>query len=63
MKISTDAAFAPSGWAGLNHVLSEWWQIQCLRHELESLDDSILRDIGLIRGQQPSEVSKPSWMN
>jgi uncharacterized protein YjiS (DUF1127 family) len=67
MKSSADAALVgiphTSRWSGLNHVLSDWWQTQRLRHELESLDDSILRDIGLTREQDRSELSKPTWMN
>ena len=33
------------------------------RHELESLDDTILRDIGLSRREERFEPSKPFWMN
>jgi uncharacterized protein YjiS (DUF1127 family) len=67
MKISTEAAFSrndqPSGRTGLNHVLSDWWQTLRLRHELESLDDGILRDIGLTPDEHRIEASKPFWMN
>jgi uncharacterized protein YjiS (DUF1127 family) len=50
-------------WDKLNHVLSEWWQRQCSLHELETLDDSILRDIGLSRSDLRIETSKPFWLN
>jgi uncharacterized protein YjiS (DUF1127 family) len=42
-------AHGPSHWGQLNHVLGEWWQHLRSRSELESLDDSMLRDIGLSR--------------
>jgi uncharacterized protein YjiS (DUF1127 family) len=44
--------------AQLNHVLGEWWQHLRSRHELESLDESMLRDIGLSRGEAGFEPSK-----
>ena len=62
MHISTKAAFSgndhTSGWSGLNHVLSDWWQTLRLRHELQSLDDCILRDIGLTPGESTIRGSK-----
>jgi uncharacterized protein YjiS (DUF1127 family) len=67
MKISTEATFSlidqPVGWSGLNHAFSDWWHAQRLRHELESLDDCILRDMGLDPGEHRIETSKPFWMN
>jgi uncharacterized protein YjiS (DUF1127 family) len=48
---------------GLNQVLTDWWQQLRSRHELESLDDTILRDIGLSRREERFEQSKPFWMN
>ena len=48
---------------GLNQVLTDWWQQLRSRHELESLDDNILRDIGLSRREERFEQSKPFWMN
>jgi uncharacterized protein YjiS (DUF1127 family) len=47
----------------LNHVLGDGWQRLRSRYELESLDDSLLRDIGLSRGKAGFEVSKPFGMN
>ncbi len=46
----------------LNHVLGEWWKRLRSRYELESLDNSLLRDIGLSRGEAGFEASKPFWM-
>jgi uncharacterized protein YjiS (DUF1127 family) len=67
MRTSTSAASSQahraSHWGQLNHVLSEWWQHLRSRHELESLDDSTLRDIGLSRGEVGCEASKHIWMN
>ena len=67
MKISTEAAFFgthhTSRWSGLNHVLTDGWETVRLRRELQSLDDCIFRDIGLTRGGERFEASKPYWMN
>ena len=67
MSISTDAAsfraHRSSRWGDLIHVLGDWWQRLRSRDELESLDDSLLRDIGLSRGEAGFEASKPFWMN
>jgi uncharacterized protein YjiS (DUF1127 family) len=40
-----------------------WWQRLRSRHDLESLDDFILRDIGLSRGESRLGVSKQFWFN
>jgi|SRR5580704_1512668 uncharacterized protein YjiS (DUF1127 family) len=62
MNISThDVQRAHRG--GLNQVLANWWQQLRSRHELESLDDTILRDIGLSRRAERFESSKPFWVN
>ena len=62
MNISTnDDQFAPRG--GLSQILTDRWQQLRSRHELESLDDTILRDIGLSRREERFEQSKPFWMN
>jgi uncharacterized protein YjiS (DUF1127 family) len=67
MSISTDAgtsrARRSSHWDELNRVIGEWWQHQRSLQELESLDDTILRDIGLSRDASGFEASKPFWMN
>jgi uncharacterized protein YjiS (DUF1127 family) len=48
----------PSHWDQLNDVLGEWWQHLRSRNELESLDASMLRDIGSSRGEAGFEASK-----
>jgi uncharacterized protein YjiS (DUF1127 family) len=40
-------AHRSSPWGQLNLLLDEWWQRSRSRNELESLDDAMLRDIGL----------------
>ena len=62
MNISTNDVQCPRR-GGLNQVLTDWWQQLRSRHELESLDDTILRDIGLSRREERFEQSKPFWMN
>jgi uncharacterized protein YjiS (DUF1127 family) len=62
MNISTDGTQCTCR-GGLNQVLTDWWQQLRWRHELESLDDTILRDIGLSRREERFEQSKPFWMN
>ena len=62
MNISTDGGQCARR-GGLNQVLTDWWQQMRSRHELESLDDTILRDIGLSRREERFEQSKPFWMN
>jgi uncharacterized protein YjiS (DUF1127 family) len=62
MNISTDRGECTRR-GGLNQVLTDWWQQLRSRHELDSLDDTILRDIGLSRREERFEQSKPFWMN
>ena len=62
MNISTDGGQCARR-GGLNQVLTDWWQQVRSRHELENLDDTILRDIGLSRREERFEQSKPFWMN
>ena len=51
MSSSTNAACVgahrSSPWGQLNLLLDECWQRSRSRNELESLDDAMLRDIGL----------------
>jgi uncharacterized protein YjiS (DUF1127 family) len=56
--LAPSRAHGPSHWGQLNHVLGEWWQNLRLRSELESLDDSMLRDIGLSRREVGFDVPK-----
>jgi uncharacterized protein YjiS (DUF1127 family) len=60
---ASSRAHGPSYWGQLNHVLGEWWQHLRSRSELESLDDSMLRDIGLSRREVGFDVSKHIWTN
>ena len=62
MNISADGSQCTRR-SALNQVLTDWWQQLRSRHELESLDDTILRDIGLSRRKERCEQSKPFWMN
>jgi uncharacterized protein YjiS (DUF1127 family) len=61
MNISIGAGQCERG--ALSHVLTDWWQQLRSRHELESLDDALLRDIGLTRGEERSKASTPFLMN
>ena len=61
--LGTEADMSTSARGQLNHVLGEWWQNFRLRSELESLDDSMLRDIGLSRREVGFDVSKHVWTN
>jgi uncharacterized protein YjiS (DUF1127 family) len=65
MTITTDngCCFHSSNRIEVSHVLGEWWQRLRSPHDLESLDDFILRDIGLSRGEPRFGVSKLFWFN
>ena len=64
MTITTDnGCFHSSNRIEINHVLGDWWQRLRSRHDLESLDDFILRDIGLSRGESRFGVTKQFWFN
>jgi uncharacterized protein YjiS (DUF1127 family) len=63
MSTSNSAAPSRAHWGQLNHILGEWWQDLRSRSELESLDDSMLRDIGLSRREVGFGVSKQIWTN
>jgi len=42
-------------------VIRLWAARSCQRRHLASLDDSVLRDIGLTRRDVQREISKPFW--
>ena len=42
-------------------LLLKWQERASMRRRLEGLDDHMLRDIGLSRGQLLHEVRKPFW--
>jgi uncharacterized protein YjiS (DUF1127 family) len=56
-------AHRSSPWGQLNLLLDEWWQRSRSRNELESLDDAMLRDIGLSHREAGFDASKPFWAN
>jgi uncharacterized protein YjiS (DUF1127 family) len=47
--------------SGVRAVLREWRQRKNARLELARLDQRILRDIGLTRGDVEYEINKPFW--
>ena len=64
MTITTDnGRFHSSNRIEINHVLGDRVQRLRSRHDLERLDDFILRDIGLSRGESRSGVPKQFWFN
>ena len=55
---------ADQAWHGLERAVAkvrEWNGRWLSRQELLEMDDRILRDIGLTRGDVLREVSKPFW--
>ena len=67
MSTGTNAArggaHRSSPWGQLNLLLHEWWQRSRSRNELESLDDAMLRDVGLSHREAGFDASKPFWAN
>ena len=64
MTITTDnGCFHSPNRIGINNFPRDWWQQLRSRHDLESLDDFILRDIGLSRGDARFGLSKLFWFN
>jgi uncharacterized protein YjiS (DUF1127 family) len=51
-----------SRWDQFKVRVSEWRQRARSRRELEGLDDSTLRDIGITRCDIRREMDKPFWM-
>ena len=56
-------AHRSSPWGQLNLLLDEWWQRSRSRNGLESLDDAMLRDVGLSHREAGFDASKPFWAN
>jgi uncharacterized protein YjiS (DUF1127 family) len=46
----------------MKHRLVQWRQRARARHELQGLDDTTLRDLGLTRCDTAYESAKPFWM-
>jgi len=55
------APATPTLFAGLLALLSAWLHRSRSRHDLASLDEHMLRDIGLTRFQVEIESTKPFW--
>ena len=51
-----------SRWGYMTHRLVQWRRRARARHELQSLSDSTLRDLGLTRCDAAGESTKPFWM-
>jgi uncharacterized protein YjiS (DUF1127 family) len=51
-----------SRWIEIKRQITEWWHCARSRHELESLDERCLHDIGVSRCTADFEASKPFWM-
>ena len=49
-------------WGYVKHRLAQWRRRSRARHELHSLSDATLRDLGLTRSDAARESSKPVWM-
>jgi uncharacterized protein YjiS (DUF1127 family) len=49
-------------WSRLRRDLGNWRRDVRMHHELMSLDDRMLRDIGLPRDETKFEVSKLFWL-
>ena len=50
-----------SAWSVPIAVLREWRRRSRERAQLASLDDRMLRDIGISRGDMLAEINKPFW--
>lgn len=49
-------------WGYMKHRLLQWRRRAQARHELQSLSDANLRDLGLTRRDAEREAAKPFWM-
>jgi uncharacterized protein YjiS (DUF1127 family) len=52
-----------SRWNEMKQQFAEWRRLVRSRHELHSLSDQTLRDIGVSRCDVQREVTKPFWMS
>ena len=62
MNWSTARTFRFSCWSEVKRCFAEWRLRARSRSELITLNDWILRDIGVSRFDAKSEASKPFWM-
>jgi uncharacterized protein YjiS (DUF1127 family) len=58
---SAGSGLERSGWERMLSVVLEWQERMRQRHALESLDDRLLRDIGLTRAEVDRELQKSFW--
>ena len=49
-------------WSDVKHEITDWWHCTRSRHELQSLDDKCLQDMGMSRCITDFEAAKPFWM-
>jgi uncharacterized protein YjiS (DUF1127 family) len=49
-------------WGHMKHRLWQWRRRSQARHELQTLSDANLRDLGLTRCDASHEFNKPFWM-
>jgi uncharacterized protein YjiS (DUF1127 family) len=62
MTITTYGMRRSSYWNQVKSQFAEWRRRSYSRHELQSLSDQTLRDIGLTRCEVHREATKPFWM-
>jgi len=49
-------------WSDVKHEIADWWHSARSLHELQSLDDRCLQDMGMSRSASNFESAKPFWM-
>ena len=49
-------------WSDVKHEITAWWHSARSLHELQSLDDKCLQDMGVSRRTADFESAKPFWM-
>ena len=49
-------------WSDVKHEIADWWHGARSLHELQSLDDRSLQDMGMSRCNADFEAAKPFWM-
>jgi uncharacterized protein YjiS (DUF1127 family) len=49
-------------WSEVKHEITAWWHSARSLHELQSLDDRCLQDMGMSRYTADYEAAKPFWM-
>jgi uncharacterized protein YjiS (DUF1127 family) len=49
-------------WSDVKQEIAAWWHCARSLHELQSLDDRCLQDMGMSRSTSNFESAKPFWM-